>query len=357
MFPIVAGNTDILAVTTLSVILLIMSLIMGLKIHWFRARMNMNATTSSDELGSLAGVYRSQPFEVSSSTPLATQPHNNLTASSSSHKSLASPLSAQLSLPLLSANKFKINSKKKLPASSPENLPVGESQPTKHKQDNEDGKKKKTKPTSGNNTLLAPNELHSSTQMTSLTNLSVGQSQPSNQKEKKEDGNKTKSLFSFTKNPLPKPENHNKPSNNSVQNPPVFAATKQQKLSNKKEKNADGNKSKVLSSTSKNPLSKPEKNNQPVDVKRPPDSMGQSMKPKSKVPAPKGILQKAKSPPLPNTDDNAPSLKLTDNSSVTLRQTDDSSPLKPTDGNSSLLKTKTPIPLYILEQEESESES
>jgi hypothetical protein len=363
MFTIVAGNTDVLAVTTLSVILLIMSLIMGLKIHWFRARMNMKETKSSSELGSLVGMYRSQPFEVSSSTPLAPQPHNNVTASSSS----VSPPSTQLS-PSSSVHKLKINSQKKLPASSLENPSVGQSQPSKHKQKTEDGKKMKTKPASGRNPLSKPNKLHNSTQVNSLTNLSVGQSQPSDHKGKKEDGNETKSLFSFTKNPLSKPEKHNKPPNNSVQNPSVFAATGQSQPSNNKGKNADGNKSKVQSASSKNPIAKPEKHNQSVDAKRPPDNMGQSMKSKSKDPAPKGILQKVKPLPLPTTDDynasslkltcsSTTSLKLTDNSSVTLRQTDHSTPLKLTAGNSSSLKPKTPIPLYILEQEESESES
>lgn len=49
---------------------------MGLKFRWFRAQMKMETSSISSELTSLAGVYRSQPFEVScsSSTQDITQP-------------------------------------------------------------------------------------------------------------------------------------------------------------------------------------------------------------------------------------------------------------------------------------------
>jgi hypothetical protein len=362
MFTIVAGNTDVLAVTTLSVMLLIMSLIMGLKIHWFRARMNMNETRSSNELRSLVGMYRSQPFEVSSSTPLAPQPYGNVTASSSSHKSMVSPSSTQLSPPSSSLHKFKINSQKKLPASSLQNPPMGKAQPSKHREKAEDGKKMKTKPACDRNPLSKPNELHNSTQMNSLTEPSVGQSQPSDHKRQKDDGNGTKSLFSFPKNPFSKPQKYNKPHNN----PTACAATGQSQSSKTKAMNANGYKSKAQSVSTKNPLVKPEKHNQSVDAKRPLDSMGQSMKPKSKALAPKGILQEVK--PLQTTDDDnasslkltgsgTTSLKLTDSSSVTLIQTDDSTSLKLNGSESSSIKSKIPIPLHILEQEESESES
>jgi hypothetical protein len=368
MFTTVAGNTDVLAVTTLSVILLIISLIMGLKIRWFRAQMNMKTNTSSSELGPLVGVYRSRPFEVSSSTPLVPQPQDNMTTSSSSQRTLVSPSSTQLSPPSSSAHKLKTDSQKKLPASSLENPPMGQLQPSKHKKNKEDGNKTKTKPASGKNPLSKPNKPDNSAQVDSLTNLSVGQSQPLDQNRKKVNGNETKSLFSFIKNPQSKPEKHNKQPHNSVQNPSMFAATGQSQPSNNKGNNADRNKFKAQSAFSKNPLAKPEKHDQIVDAKISPTSMEQSMKPKSKAPAPKGILQKVKPPQLPTAnDDNATSLKLTgssstllnetDDSSVTLRHTDDSTSLKLTDGNTSSLKPKTPIPLYILEQEESESES
>jgi hypothetical protein len=73
------------------------------------------------------------------------------------------------------------------------------------------------------------------------------------------------------------------------------------------------------------------------------------MKPKNRVPVPKGILQKVKPPPFPTThDDSSTSLTLTD---------DNSTSLKPTDRSPASLKQKTPLPLYVLEQDESESES
>lgn len=340
----VAGTADVLALTTLSVILLVISLIMGLKIRWFRAQMNMKATNSRSELGSLDGVYRSQPFEVSSSVSLIPQSYN-ITAGSSSHKSQTSPPSEQLSTHSSLLHKPKTDLWKKPPASSLESPPE---EPSKYNREIDDGTKTKTKSASGKNPLSKPTEHNS------VHTDSVGQPQISSHKEKASDGNKIKSLFSFSKNPLSKKEKHNQPTHDSMQlsspkNPLLFAAIGQSQISHNEGENADRNKLKAQYASIKNPLARPDKQNIPVEAKKPPDCLGQSLKLKSRVPVPKGILQNVKPPPLPTTHDNSStSLTLTDNNSISL---------KPNDRSTASLKQKTPLPLYVLEQDESESES
>jgi hypothetical protein len=352
MFTTVAGDTDVLALTTLSAILLVISLIMGLKIRWFRAQMNMKTTKRSSELGSLDGVYRSQPFEASSSAPLIPQSYS-ITADSSSHKSQISPSSEQLSTYPTLLHKSKTDLWKKPPAPSTESAPEEPSQPSRHNRKTEDGTKTKTKSASGKNPLFKPTE-HNSVHTYSLQNPSVGQPQPSSHKEKASDGNKIKSLFSLSKNPLSKQEKHNKPTHNPMQvnspkNPPLFAAMGQSQLSHNVGQNADGNRLEAPYVPIKNPLAKPDKQKKPLEAKKPPDFLGQSMKPNSKVPVPKGILQKVKPPSLPTTqDDSSTSLTLADDNITSLKQTDTSS---------ASLKLKTTLPSYVLEQDESQSES
>jgi hypothetical protein len=351
MFTTVAGNTDVLALTTLSVILLVISLIMGLKIRWFRAQMNMKAINSTSELGSLDdGVYRSQPFEVSSSAPLIPQSYNIITGSSS-HKSQIPTSSEQLSTHSSLLHNSKTDLWKKPPASSTESPPEEPSRPSRHNRKIEFGTKTKTNSASGKNPLSKPTE-HNSVHL--LQNPSVGQPQPSSHKEKASDGNKIKSLFSLSKNPLSKQQKHNKPTHNSMQvsspkSPPLLAAMGQSQLSHNEVENADSSRLEAPYVPIKNPLAKPDKQNKPVEAKKPPDCLGQSITPKSRVPVPKSILQKVKPPPLPTAhDDSSTSLTLTD---------DNSKSLKPTDRSSASLKLKTPLPLYVLEQDESESES
>jgi hypothetical protein len=325
---------------------------MGLKIRWFRAQMNMKATNSSSELGSLHGIYRSQPFEVSSSAPLIPQSYN-IIAGSSSHKLQISPSSEQLSTHSSLLHKSKTDLWKKPLASSIESPHEEPPQPSRHNRKIEDGTKIKTKSASGKNPLSKPTE-HNSVHIDTLQKPPVGQPQPSSHKEKASDGNKIKSLFSLSENPLSKQEKHNKPTHNSMQVsspkcPPLFAAMGQSQLSHNEGQNADGNRLEAPYAPIKNPLAKPDKQNKPVEGKKPPDCLGQSMKPKNRVPAPKGILQKVKPSPLPAThDDSSTSLTLTD---------DNSTSLTPTDRSPASLKLKTQLPLYVLEQDESESES
>jgi hypothetical protein len=331
MSTTVAGTTDALlpvTTTTLSVILLVISLIMGLKIWRFRARMDIERSKSKNDLSSSVGVYRSHPFEVASAAPLVRQP-NNTTASSSSHKSQLPSSSKQVLPPSSSAQKFKTDSQKNHQASSFQSPKVGQSQPSIQDQKNSEGKKSKTKSTHG-------------------------------------------------KNPLSKPKN-----------PPALAAMGQSQPSDRKGDNMDRNKSKDQSAATKNPLAKLDKHNELLKAKRPPQSMGQNMRPNHEIPVPKSILQKAEQPPRPVTrDDNVSSLKLTDSSSTFLRLPDDNhtpftltddnraspkgaddnrtSPrqmddnhtfLRPTHGGSMAFKAKMPLPLYVTEQEASESET
>lgn len=350
MFTTVAGKTDVLVLTTLSVILLVISLIMGLKIRWFRAQMNMKATNSSSELESLYGVYRSQPIEVSSSAPLISQSYN-IIAGSSSHKSQISPSSEQLSTHPSLLHKSKTDLWKKPPASSIESPSEEPSQPSRHNRKFED--ETKTKPASGKNPLSMPRE-HNSVHTDSLQYPSMGQTQPSSHKKKSSDGNKIKSLFSLTKNPLSKQEKHNKQTHNSMQMssskiPPPVATVGQSQLSHNEGQNTDGNRLEAPYAPIKNPLAKPDKQIKPAEAKKPPDGLGQSMKPKSRVPVPKGILQKGNPPPLPTThDDSSTSLTLTDDNNTSLKQTDRSS---------ASLKLKTQFPMNVFEQDKSESES
>jgi len=263
-----SGTTDLpLAVifTNLSVIVLVVSLIMGLKIRWFRTRIyNIQASKGSSEVTPIEGVYRGQTFEVASAAPKVYQP-TNATASSSSHKFKQLPSSKQLPPPSSSDHKFKKDSKKKYPASSSENPLVGQSQPSGTKQDKE-----------------------------------------------------------------------------------------------------DTNKSKYQSATPKNPLAKLDKCDERSKAETPPQSMWQHMKPKNKVTVPKSILQ-TKQPPLPVThDDNSSVLILNDDNSsgkltnnrISPREIDDNIVShKPGRGVSIALRSKTPIPQYVMDHDESESET
>jgi hypothetical protein len=271
MFNTVAGTTDLLpavTVTTLSVILLVISLIMGLKFRWFRARIyNIQASKGSSEPTSSVGVYRGQSFEVASAAPPVRR-LDNATASSSSNKFQPPSSSRQLPPPSSSDRKVKTDTKKKYPAPSTGNPPVGQSQPPGSKQ------------------------------------------------------------YSIHKNKL----NHQP-------------------------------------TTNRNPLAQLDKSNERSRAENPPQSAGQNMRPQNEVPVPKGNLQRTKLPPIPVTnDDNSTRLKLTDDNRTSAALTNDNlaSPteiddntvfLKLGHGGSTALKSKTPKPLYITEQDESESET
>jgi len=270
MFTTFTGTNDLpqaVILTTLSVIVLVVSLIMGLKIRWFRTRIyNIQASKGSSEVTPIEGVYRGQTFEVASSAPNVYQP-TNATASSSSHKFQQLPSSKQLPPPSTSDHKFKTDSKKKYPTSSSENPLVGQSQPSGSKQDKE-----------------------------------------------------------------------------------------------------DTNKSKHQSATPKNPLAKLDIHNERSKSKTPPQSMWQKMKPKTEVTVPKSILQ-TKQPPLPVThdgnssvlilnDDDNRSGKLTNDNRTSLREIDDNIVShEPGRGGSIALRSKMPIPQYVTEHDESESET
>jgi hypothetical protein len=340
MFTTVAGNTDLLVLTTLSMILLVISLIMGLKIRWFRARMDMKATNSGRELESLDGVYRSHPFEVSTSAPLAPQSYN-IIAGSSSHTSPISPSSEKLSVHSSILHTSKTDLWKIPTASSLEGPPVGSSQPSKHNRKIEDGAKSILNSASGKNLLSKPTE-HNSVHIDSLKNLPARQPQPTSHKEKASDGNKMKFLFPLGKNPLSKQEKHNKPPQNSIQvsspqNPPLFAAMGYPQLSQNEGKNVDENRLTAQTVPNKNPLARQDRQTKPVEARQSPYSFGQSKKPK-------GILQKIKPPTLPTTHGD---------SSHTLN--DNTTSLRSNEGSSTSLVLKTPLPLYVLEQDESES--
>jgi hypothetical protein len=146
MFTTVTGTTDLLPVVivaTLSAIVLVVSLVMGLMTRWFRAQIyNVQAFKKSSEPTEFVGVYRGHTFEVASAAPKVHQPAN-ATASSSSHKFQQTSSSKQVPPPSSSDRKFKTDSKKKLPASSSEKPPVRQSQPSGSKQDKKDKSKSK----------------------------------------------------------------------------------------------------------------------------------------------------------------------------------------------------------------------
>lgn len=332
MFNKVAGTTDLLLAVTmiaLSVILLVTSLIMGLKIRWWRARKyDIQASKGSSEPTTFAGMYRGQSFEVASAAPKVRQT-DNATASSSSYK-FQQPSSLKQLLPSsLSYHKFKTDSQKKYSVSSFENPPVGQSQPSKQHQKNSEAKKTETKNTHGTNPLSEP------------------------------------------------------------RNPPAFATMGQSQPSGSERDSIDRNKSKHQSATTKNPLATLDRHYEHFNAEKPSQSMGQNMKPNSEVPVPKGTLLKAKLQPPPVThDDNSSVLKLTDNSSTLLKVLDDNhksfqltddyhtspkltndnrtsrrdiednhvSP-RPGHGGSTAFKSKVPIPLQVTEEDVSESET
>jgi len=278
MFTTLTGTTDsLLAVTltTLSVIVLVISLIMGLKLPWFRSRIyNIQASRDtskpkgkskdSTEPPAYFGMYRSQTFEVASAAPRVHQP-GNATASSSSHRVQQPPSFAkQEPPPSSSVHKFKSDPKKKYPAPSPGNPLVGQSQPSASKQDRN----------------------------------------------------------------MPKHQ----------------------------------------SATPRNPLAKTGEHNGHSRAERPPQGTGQNVKPKNKAPIPKSILQ-SKLPPPPVTHDGNSSLQKLNNDNHTSRQLTNDNRTYPRDiddnyvshetghGGSRALKSKTPIPKYVMEQDESESET
>jgi hypothetical protein len=261
MFTTVTDTTDVLlavTLTTLSLIVLVISLIMGLKIRWFRTRIyNIQASKGSSELTPTEGVYRGQTFEVASAAPKAYQPAN-ATASSSSHKFQQLSSSKQLPPPSSSDHNFKTSS---------ENPLVGKSQPSGSKQDKE-----------------------------------------------------------------------------------------------------DKNKSNYQSATPKNPLAKLDKHDERSEAETPPQSMWQNMTPKNEFTVPKSI-HRTKQPALPAThdgnssefilnDDNKSSRKLTNDNRTSPREIDDDRiSHEPGRGGPIALKSKTPIPQYITEHDESETET
>lgn len=272
-----SGTTDsLLAVTftTLSVIVFIISLIMGLKFRWFRTRIyNIQASIGrsepkdSSELTATVGVYRGQSFDVANEGPMVHQ-SGDVTASSSSHKFQQPSLSSKQEPPPSSSdNKFKTNSKINYPASSSE-YPL------------------------------------------------VGQSQPSGSKEDKKDRNKS---------------------------------THQ-------------------SATPKNPLAKTDEHDDRPTAEKPPQGIRKNMKPKYRAPIPTSILQ-TKLPPPPVTqdgnssllqlnDDNHTSRKLYNDNHTYPRDIDDNYVShEPGHGGSRALKSKAPIPRYISDHDESESET
>jgi hypothetical protein len=297
----------------------------------------MKETKSGRELRSLDGVYRSHPFEVSTSAPLAPQSYN-IIANSSSHASPISPSSEKLSVhsSILHASKTDLW---KIPtASSLEGPPVGSSQPSKHDR-KIDGAETISNSASGKNLLSKPTE-HNSVHTDSLKNLPAGQPQPTSHKEKASDRNRIKFPFH---NPLSKQEKHNKPPQNSKQvsspqNSPLFAAMSHPQLSQNEGENVDRNRLTAQTVPNKNPLARQDKQTKPVEARQSPDRFGQSTKSK-------GILQKIKPPTLPTTHGD---------SSHTLNY-DNTTSLRPNEESSTSLMLKTPLPLYVLEQDESES--
>jgi hypothetical protein len=161
MFTTVTGATDsLLAVTltTLSVIVLVISLIMGLKLRWFRTRIyNIQASKGSSEVTPTAGVYRGLSFETASAAPQV-RPPANMTASSSSYRVQQSSSSSQVPPPSSSGHKLKTDSKKKYPASSSENPLVLQSQLSGSKQDQTDRNKSKHQSATPKNPLAKPDE-------------------------------------------------------------------------------------------------------------------------------------------------------------------------------------------------------
>lgn len=128
--------------TTLSVIVLVISLIMGLKFPWFRTRIyNIQTSKGSRELKDssepipIGGVYRGQTFEAASAAPRVHQPANATASSSSYRYQPHSSSSKQVPPPSSSDHKFKSDSKKKYPASSSGNPPMGRPQPSGSKHD------------------------------------------------------------------------------------------------------------------------------------------------------------------------------------------------------------------------------
>jgi hypothetical protein len=161
MFITVTGTTDLLlavTVTTLSVIVLVTSVIMGLKRWWFRTRMyNIQESKGSSEVAPTFGVYRGQSFEVASAAPKVHQPAN-ATASSSSHKLQEPSSSKRLPPPSTSGHNPKSDSKKKNIAPSPEKPLMGQSQPSGSKQDKKDRNKSKHQSATPKNPLAKPDE-------------------------------------------------------------------------------------------------------------------------------------------------------------------------------------------------------
>jgi hypothetical protein len=271
-----SGTTDSLlamAWTTLSVIVLVISLIMGLKFRWFRTRVyNIQAfkgtrePKGSSEPRAFVGVYRGQSFEVASAAPSVYRP-GNATAGSSSHTFQQPTLTSKQEPPPSSSDyKFKTVSKKNYPASSSENPPVGQSQPSGSKQDKK-----------------------------------------------------------------------------------------------------DRNKSKYQSATPKNPLARSDEHNERLRAVKPPQGTGQNTRPKNKAPVPKSIVH-TKLPPIPVAHDGNSSLpKLNDGNHTSHKLTNDNRTYprdiddnyvshEPVHGDSRAPKSKMPIPKYVSEQDESESE-
>jgi hypothetical protein len=268
MFITVTDTTDLplaVTVTLLSVIVLVVSLIIGL-LSRFRAHIyNIQGNKGSSEPTLLVGVYRGQSFEAASAAPKVQQPAN-ATASSAAHKFQQPPSSKQVpQASSSSGHRFKTDSKKKYPASPPENPLVGQLQSSASKQDNE-----------------------------------------------------------------------------------------------------DRNKSKHQSATSKNPLARLDRHDKRAE--KPPQRMGQNKKPKNRAPVPVSILH-TELPPPPVTHNGNSSLlelnyvnhtsrRLTDYNRTSPREIDNTQiSLKPGHGGPTTIKSKTPIPQYVTDQDESESET
>jgi uncharacterized membrane protein YtjA (UPF0391 family) len=261
-FTTLAGTTtDIPAVTVtiLSVVLLVVSLIMGLKFRWFRARIyNIHGSKDKDssEPTSFTGVYRGQSFEAASIAPQVRR-LDNATAGSSSHN-FQPPSSSRQLPPPSSGQQVKTEYRKNYSAPSYGNPPVGQSQPLGSKQDN-----------------------------------------------------------------------------------------------------VRGNVSKYQPTTNRNPLAQLDRGNEHWRVEKPPQSMGQNMRPRNEVPVPKSDLQKTKLPPIPvSNDDNPTQSKLTnDNHTSPTEIHQNYVPLRPGDGGPMAPKRKAPKPPKVRDQDESETET
>jgi len=135
-----------------------------------------------------------------------------------------------------------------------------------------------------------------------------------------------------------------------------------------KQDNEDRNKSKHQSAKPKNPLARLDRHDERSRAEKPPQSMEQNKKSKNRAPVPVSILH-TELPPPPITHDGNSSLlepnyenhtsrELTDDNRTSPREIDDNRvSLNPGRDGSTAIKSKTTIPQYVMDQDQSESET